>query len=129
MTILAKLVLLGYFPPDEAKHKAKSLHNRGESFAITTSYLWNDGGWDDEPTEDPTTQLSPRDIEHLLTLARAGRSKEASGAEKQARRIVKCLLDNTIGLDASATSGINRLIATIQANPMSGRAAVREVIR
>lgn len=68
-------------------------------------------------------------LDHLLTLAKAGKRASASGAEKRARRLVLSLLENAIGLDARATVGILDLIELIQSNPTSGRDSVREAIR
>lgn len=67
-------------------------------------------------------------LNHLLTLAHAGRSGGASGAERQAREIVCCLLDNAVGLDASATAGLDELVDIIQQSPDEGREVIRETI-
>ena len=70
-----------------------------------------------------------RQMEHLLELARRGRNPGASNAERQARRIVRCLLHDAIGLDGSASDGIADLVALVQASPQDGRDAVRAAIR
>jgi hypothetical protein len=63
-----------------------------------------------------------KNLEHLLRLAHAGsRRGGASGAEKQARKIVACVIDNAIGLDGSASSGITELIELVQMSPQDGR--------
>ncbi len=67
------------------------------------------------------------ELRHLLTLARAGHHSHASGAERQARKLVRCVLENVVGLDGQATAGISELIDIVQANPMSGRALVKEI--
>lgn len=67
-----------------------------------------------------------QNLEHLLTIARRGKHAGASGGEKQARKLVKCVLDNALGLDASASVGITELIDLVQSQPMDGREAVRE---
>ena len=66
------------------------------------------------------------ELQHLLTLARSGNHSRASSAERQARKIVRAVIDNAIGLDAQATQGIDELIGIVQANPMAGTKAVRE---
>lgn len=78
-----------------------------------------------------TCQPSPAAdaFDHLLSLARQGKSAGASTGEKQARKIVNCLLTNAIGLDARATAGITELAAIIQRYPQRGRDAVREAIQ
>ena len=70
-----------------------------------------------------------RSMEHLLELARRGRNPGASPAEQQARRIVRCVLDDAIGLDGSASDGIADLVALVQTSPQDGRDAVRALIR
>ena len=72
--------------------------------------------------------VNSRQVDHLLELARKGSDPAASGAEQQARQIVECLLENAVGLDMSATRGIRHVVDVIQANPMSGREAIRDVI-
>ena len=66
------------------------------------------------------------ELEHLLSLARAGHHSKASGTERQSRKLVRCILQNAIGLDSQATSGITELIRLVQANPMSGRDLVKD---
>jgi hypothetical protein len=61
--------------------------------------------------------MSP-ELEHLLTLARAGHHGHASGVERQARKLVRSVLQNAIGLDGQATDGVTQLIHLVQAQPM-----------
>lgn len=68
-----------------------------------------------------------RSLEHLLTLAHRGRNAGSSNAEKQARKIVSCILANAIGLDGSASAGITELVNLVQVSPMEGRDAVKKV--
>ena len=70
-----------------------------------------------------------RSLDHLLSLARAGKGDGASAAERQARKIVQCVLNNAIGLDASATVGIAELVDLIQQSPGEGRDEVRRAIQ
>ena len=67
-----------------------------------------------------------KELEHLLTLARAGHRSHASGAERQARKLVRCILQNAIGLDGQVSAGITDLIRLVQAKPMSGRDLVKD---
>lgn len=67
------------------------------------------------------------ELTHLLRLARAGHHSHASGAERQARKLVRCVLQNAIGLDGQATAGISDLIQLVQASPMDGRETVQEI--
>ena len=65
------------------------------------------------------------ELEHLLNLARAGHHSHASGAERQSRKLVRCILQNAIGLDSQATEGITNLIQVVQAQPQFGREYVK----
>lgn len=67
-----------------------------------------------------------KELKHLLTLARAGHHSHATGAERQARKLVRCVLQNAIGLDGQASTGITDLIGLVQASPMSGRDLVKD---
>ncbi len=67
-------------------------------------------------------------LEHLLNLAEKGSHPAASSGERRARAIVECLLENVLGLDASATAGIEELIVLIQTQPMAGRDQIREIV-
>lgn len=72
--------------------------------------------------------MSDRNLLHLLQLARHGKHPGASGAERQARKIVSCLLDNAVGIDAKATDGIADLLAAIQGSPQEGRETIKSII-
>lgn len=52
-------------------------------------------------------------LDHLLDLARRGAIGGSSENEKRARRVVQTLLDNLIGLDRDATSGIGEMAMLI----------------
>ena len=69
-----------------------------------------------------------RAVEHLLTLARRGKSGGASGGEKRARKIVLAILNNVTGLDGTATSGIGELAKIVSAAPMEAGDAVKKAI-
>jgi len=74
-------------------------------------------------------EYSKRSVEHLLTLARRGKHPASSGGEKQARKLVQCVLNHAIGLDSQATDGIGKLAKFIQASPQDGTQAVRRMIQ
>ncbi len=72
--------------------------------------------------------MTDRNLLHLLQLARQGKNPGASGAEKQARKLVLCVLTNAIGLDASATAGIADAMAIVQGSPQEGRETIKSII-
>lgn len=65
-------------------------------------------------------------LSHRLDLARAGKHGYASGAEKRARKLVRCVMDNAIGLDGRATAGITELVHLMLSQPQAGDDFVRQ---
>lgn len=60
--------IVGYFSTEDAKRRSRRLYDRGDAFAVATSYLWNDGGWDevfgdDDSIEDANRELSGESIQ------------------------------------------------------------------
>ncbi len=77
--------------------------------------------------ENPTDRF--KSLDHLLTIAKRGKSRGGSGGERRARRIVQRLLDDLVGLDDSAAKGITELVSLLHSRPSQGAEAVRKAIR
>lgn len=57
-------------------------------------------------------------LEHFVSLARTGkRNAGASGGEKRAYRLAKCVIDDVPGLDQDAVEGLKLFIDTCGARP------------
>lgn len=67
-------------------------------------------------------------LDHLLDLARRGAIKGSSENEKRARRVVQTLLDNLIGLDRDATSGIGEMAMLIYSRGFDACDAIESTI-
>lgn len=60
-------------------------------------------------------------LQHLLTIARRGKHRGASGGEKRANRLVKQIVDDVPGIDGMALDGLAELIQLVAAAPMGTR--------
>lgn len=80
---------------------------------------------DQTTVNEATVNEAIRSLNHLLTIARRGKSPGSSTGEKQCRALVLAILDNVVGLDGSATNGVPALIRLVQASPQDGVSMVR----